>query len=143
MKMNRLYWFQAIASEPIMMDEILKILSTTFTSDGIIILNTIIFTSDYNAKELADKLLKDKPKCLDYLLLDMTNSITENTFKAYLSTKNFNLATPLHKLISQFKPVEEGDKSTEEIINEILEQVAKLGEKSLTESQRNFLKQNS
>jgi hypothetical protein len=141
--MEKLYWFYVIDGRNGRDQEAEQMLQK-FMIKGHKIENLYIFTSTSSIDEIHSFIKENKLKDFMYLLTDMTNNISDNSFKTILNETYFRSAEKLYSLFKGFK----SDKKTEitqdsvnyqEQLDKILDQILEKGKDSLQPEQKQFL----
>lgn len=105
--------------------------------------NLFIFTSNAPILEIHSYIKENKLKDFMYFLIDMTNNISDDTFKTIMNENYFRHAGKLAELFKEFKTdIKTITLSPEEVtkkIDAILDQIIEKGEESLRPEQKQFL----
>lgn len=118
-----------------------EILIRPFAEKGFRNYNVFTFVSSVDLKEIVESIQKNKTERFQYLLFDMTTNLSEETFKGVLNPKYYQHAAQAAKIIQDFKPKkEEVNLSKQERVDLILDKINRLGENSLTNEDKEFLK---
>jgi hypothetical protein len=143
---QRLYLFVVTEPAEAKLDEAAQMLRP-FIDKGYQLCNTFLFCSTSTIEEINESIKKNKLKDFLYFLIDVTDNISEETFKGVLNQKYYRFTKQVQDLIKEFRPevVEnvEDVKSIQEKIDKILDQISKKGVSSITSSQREFLETKS
>ena len=116
----------------------------TFIEKGHKLDNLYIFSSSASIDEINGFLKEHKMKDFMYLLVDMTDNVTTDTFKTVVNEDFYRPAEKLIKLLKHYKP--ETNNASEIDMFEyqkkydtILDQIGKNGPQSLKPEQKQFL----
>jgi hypothetical protein len=143
---ERLFWFYIIDGRNGKAEEAEQMLRP-FMQVGHRLDNLYIFTSGATIIEINAFIKEHKLKDFMYMLTDMTDNITSDTFKMIVNEDYYRPAEKFLKLLSQFKPEIVAEETTQEIdpkvieakVNKILEKISANGADSLTPQQKTFL----
>lgn len=118
----------------------------SFITKGHKLDNLYIFTSPASIAEINDFLKEHKMKDFMYLLVDMTDNVTTETFKTVVNEDYYRPAEKLIALLKNFKKDEKAEATEptsltdyQTLVDNILDQVSQKGEKSLSQKQRQIL----
>lgn len=146
---EKLYWLNLVnpgmVSDRTLETNLKEVASTAFRLNDF-----IIFTSSEKIEVIHETLKKDKPSGLMYLLVDMTESLTSETFKGVMNPSHYKNAKQLMELINSYKKTSEvkteetefttlSTKEQENYLNEILDKISAKGIESLNETDKRFL----
>src|SRR5690606_9776197 len=102
-----------------------------------------IFSSPASIAEINNFLKEHKMKDFMYLLIDMTNNVTTDTFKTVVNEDYYRPAEKLITLLKNYKkddsPEVTDPTDYQTLVDNILDQVSQKGEKSLSQKQRQIL----
>jgi len=106
--------------------------------------NLYIFTSQASLEDIHSFIKENKMEDFMYLLVDMTNNVTSDTFKTIINKEFYRPAEKFIKLLREFKPESETDNATnfqqlEKRRDEILDIISQKGIKALEPKQKEFL----
>lgn len=106
--------------------------------------NLYIFSSPASIEEINGFLKEHKMKDFMYLLVDMTDNVTTETFKTVVNEDFYRPAEKLIKLLKNYKPEEINVTKIDMVeyqkkYDNILDQIGEKGPKSLKPEQKQFL----
>jgi hypothetical protein len=134
---EKTYWLIALSPES---ESIAEQLIKPLASKGFRLSNILIFVTKENIDFIHSFLKQNKPDNLVYMLVDMTNNLDSQTFKAVLNDKYFSFSSLLAKYIKQFRKEKSSDlQLTEEVQDKILDKISKWGIESLTQQEKEIL----
>lgn len=111
-----------------------------FTNQAFRLDNLFIFQSSASAEEIHQHIKENKLDDFMYFLVDMTNNITQDTFKGMLNDKFYRQAPRLNKMIQSYKPkVKEAKVDVEKRRDAILDKISFKGIDSLNKEEKEFL----
>jgi hypothetical protein len=140
---KRLFWLFTIDPQKENGFKTKKALSEV-TDKGYQLDNLFIFESEFTCKEINEK-LKKIDNNYQFFLIDMTDNITEDSFKAVLKPRIYKYATELANIIKEYRQTitSFNTQSTQEIIDRILDKISSSGIESLTDEEKKFLEENA
>ncbi len=102
--------------------------------------NLFIFTSTASIDDINNFLKENKMKDFMYLLVDMTNNVTPETFKTIINEDYYRPAEKFIKMLSEYKPASSKPLIDYQLrFDEILDIINKDGIKSLKPAQKQFM----
>jgi hypothetical protein len=141
---ERLYWFYIIDGRQGKSEEGEQMIKS-FIGRGHKFDNLFIFTSAASIEEINTFIKEHKMKDFMYLLVDMTDNITTETFKTIVNEDYYRPAEKFMKLLKDYQP-KSGSSSEFKDANyyqkqadEILDLISKKGVKSLKPEQKQFM----
>lgn len=142
MAKQNLYWFYVIDSRNGKAEEGEQMIRQ-FIEKGHKFDNLFIFTSSVGIDEIHKFIKEHKMKDFMYLLVDMTNNVTTETFKTIINEDYYRPAEKFVALLKEYKPQEEKPefdyKYYQEKADAILDIISKKGIKSLKPDQKQFI----
>lgn len=139
MAQEKLYWFYIIDGRNGKNEEGEQMIRS-FISKGHKLDNLFIFTSSASIEEINKFLKENKMKDFMYLLVDMTNNVTTDTFKVLVNETYYRPAEKFLKLLKDFKPEDKIESQDYQVrADEILDIISKKGLKALKPDQKQFI----
>jgi hypothetical protein len=147
---ERLYWFYILDGRNGKDSEGEQMLRP-FIQGGHKIENLYIFQSQASIEDIHKFIKENKLKDFMYMLVDMTDNVTSETFKCIVNEDHYRPAAKLIQLLNQYKPEKQSDikeekfdpKELEIRVNNLLDKMSKKGPESLTPQQKTFLQEYS
>ena len=146
---EKLYWLNLInpgmVSDKVLETNLKEVASTAFRLNDF-----IIFTSPEKIEVIHETLKKNKPSGLMYLLTDMTENLTAETFKGVMNPEHYKNAKQLMNLINSYKKTNDvktgedeflslSSKEQQAYLDEILDKISAKGIESLNDKDKRFL----
>lgn len=144
---DKLYWLNLInpgmVSDRTLETNLKEVASTAFRLNDL-----IIFTSPEKIDVIHETLKKDKPSGLMYVLVDVTESLTSETFKGVMNPAHYKNAKQLMELINSYKKVSKtiedefkslSSREQQIYLDTILDKISAKGIESLDEKDKRFL----
>jgi hypothetical protein len=142
MKKEHLYWFYVIDSKQGKGEEGEQMIRS-FIEKGHKFDNLFIFTSNSGIDDINNFIKEHKMKDFMYLLVDMTNNVTTETFKTIINEDYYRPAEKFMTLLKEYKPQNSTPLVNYEFYqkraDDILDLIGKKGMKSLKPEQKQFI----
>lgn len=138
--MEKLYWFYIIDGRNGKSEEGEQMIRS-FIGKGHKFDNLFIFTSEVPIDDIHAFLKEHKMKDFMYLLVDMTNNVTPETFKVLVNEEYYRPTEKFLKLLKSYIPEEKKELpiNFQKQADEILDIISKNGLKALNPQQKQFI----